>query len=89
MYLCGVSIYNCGQSKDHLPVSCQDKFGTSNLVQRFEEDWRHKWDCQWHRLQATPAAKMRLKIHRVLILRLEQSKIPHIKAILMYTVPEV
>lgn len=36
-----------------------------------------------------PAAEMCLKIHRVLILTLEQSKIPHIKPILMDTVPEV
>lgn len=50
---------------------------------------RHKWDCQCHGLQAIPKPKMRLKIHRVSILILEQSKIPHIKAILMYTVPEV
>lgn len=35
------------------PASCQDKFGASNLVQRDEEDWRHKWDC--HGLQAKPS----------------------------------
>lgn len=37
----------------------------------------------------SPQAKMHLKIHRVSILALEQSKIPRSKAILMYTVPEV
>ncbi len=37
----GVSHYNSditGHATDHLLVSCQDKFGTSNLVQSFEED---------------------------------------------------
>lgn len=64
-------------------------FCTSNLIGSAEEDWRHKWECQRGGLEATPAAEMCLKIHRVLILALEQSKIPHIKAILMDTVPEV
>lgn len=62
-----------GTPRDHLPVSCQDKFGTSNLVQSVEEDLKHKWDCQCHRLQAITEATISLKIHRVSILTLEQS----------------
>ncbi len=31
-----------GHTKNHLPVSCQDWFGASNLVQSVEEDWGHK-----------------------------------------------
>lgn len=64
-------------------------FSTSNLAQNIEEDWRHKWERQRRGLEAVPQAEMCLKIHRVLIPSLEQSKIPSIKPILMYTVPEV
>lgn len=87
----GVEHYNA-DIIEHTRITCLSReiwYFKLNVVQSFEEDWRHKWDCQCHRLQSIPEAKMSLKIHRVSIPTLEQSKIPHIKAILMYTVPAV